>query len=170
MSSRRNFLKFLGIAPVVAMTTKTEAKPAELTLEQAVAEFEKGRLVKLGLPGACCQTGATYLAITHAGLKEEGKSFMGYDSTRAEAVKSWLASALKYANSRTGTLYWRTKPELDCRVTSDGREDWMVYSRFVVSDAYEVFNTVDDLYHTKKVQPHYHMGFGADPHRNMFED
>lgn len=156
MSNRRGFLKLLGLAPaMVATATVADAKPAELTLEQAVAELEKGRVVKQGLLASCCQTGSSYLSITHAGLKEEGKPFLGFTPTRKQAIERWLNTALLYANSNQGTLYWRTRPEVDCREFEGGKCDWMVYSRFVISDGYEVFHTVDDLLHTRRVQPHY---------------
>lgn len=160
-NSRRNFLKFLGLVPAVAVATQVEAKPVEFTIEQAVAELEKGRTVKEGLPTSCCQTGATYLAITHGGIKPEGGPFLGYTPTREAALRMWLTQALLYVSSREGTIYWRCKPEIDCRIRSDGREDWMVYSRFVVSDGYEVFDTVDQLLHTKRVQPTHAGIFGA---------
>ena len=144
MSSRRSFLKFLGLAPAVAVATTVEAKPSkELSLSDAIAQLEKGRVVKEGLLRPFCQTGNQYLAITHGGIKAEGAEFIGFNNTPQEAIRGWLNAALLYAKDRPGTLYWREKPSLDCRIEFGGRPDWMVYSRFVITDNPEIHELLE---------------------------
>lgn len=136
MTTRRNFLALLGIVPAAVSTTAFTKQ--DITLAQAISKLEEGRVVKEGLRGPCCQTGNSYQTFTHGGVKEEGHPVIGFTATREEAIEGWLRTALLYAKDRPGTLYWREKPMIDDRERPDGSHDYMVYSRFVITDNPEV--------------------------------
>lgn len=124
----------------------------EQTLSEAKAEFEKGFKVKMGLPSYRCQTGNTYMVITAGGLKAEGEPMIGWMPTKAQAIKAWLDRCKQYAQSRTGTIYWRELPTLEHREDSLGKSTWEIYCRFAISDQPELFQTVDEMTTSEEFQ------------------
>jgi hypothetical protein len=65
--------------------------------------------------------------------------FAFYFPTAAEAVQAWLHEALRFADGKGRTLYWRDRPELDEMSAMLGlrrrirKEKWAVYSRFWIA-------------------------------------
>jgi len=124
-----------------------------MTLEEAVADLERGRMVVEGKPSALSQTGEPYIALV-SGHSTDGHEGAMHDIvclSRETAIRVWHLKAIAYANNHSGTLYWRSKPKVECdkRVwvkripkeilgtEEDAYEDhmvWSVYSRLLISD------------------------------------
>src|SRR5262245_12362573 len=77
-------------------------------------------------------TGEYYTIITSGGVQREGGA-PEFFPTEAEAIDKWLAAVLAYGESRTGTLYWRTEPELEAGTDQDEGRGYTVYSRLLIS-------------------------------------
>jgi hypothetical protein len=128
-----------------------------MTLDETVAEFEKG--FTLGPEGnyRFAATGEEYVVVCTGGVKPEGECSPVFCGSPELAVVLWLQAAVAYAKLRMVTavsgftLYWRIRPELDgayfLAVDENGRTKlrlsdrkfytrklYRVYSRFLVSD------------------------------------
>jgi len=122
-----------------------------MTLDEAQREIESK--FTLGPEGnhQFSATGEEYAEIVSGGRLEEYK-YPCYCTSIEAAVRLWKEAVEKYTSERTGTLYWRVKPEIDLTfifipVDEKGeynghpefrdsavRPTWRVYSRLLVSD------------------------------------
>ena len=98
-------------------------------LKSAVSSFENGRTVVDGFPSALSQTGEEYTKIVNGAVVSEG-SLCPTSSSPEDAIQAWLTGIVKWAEDKPGTIYWRSRPELES--IGDGR--WKVYSRLLISD------------------------------------
>jgi hypothetical protein len=111
-----------------------------MTLAEAVAEFERGRVVVEGLPSARSQTGEPYEVICAGALspqREGGPAELGLYTSEELAAHWWLESIKLYAANKIGTVYWRIRPSLEEYPISEGDARCMafrVYSRLLISD------------------------------------
>ena len=109
-----------------------------MTLEEAVAEFERGRVIADGLPQPTSQTGEPYEVIYAGsfGPQRYGESAeIGLYTSEELAAKWWLESIKRYASDKHGVVYWRTRPDMTRWVVgATERPMWMVYSRLLISD------------------------------------
>jgi hypothetical protein len=73
------------------------------------------------------------------------KSWFCYCLTPEYAIEMWKVQISDYASSRSGTLFWRVRPEIDhwdCALRGDALNShpveflrvWKVYSRLLISD------------------------------------
>lgn len=86
-------------------------------LQDAISEFEQGKIVKPGTRSIFSPTGEIYFSI-------DTQRF----SRKQDAIQEWFRLAREYASGRKGTLYWRHHPELD-----DDRGGWKVTGRLLIS-------------------------------------
>jgi len=114
-----------------------------MTLEEAVAQFERGRVVVDGFPTTRSQTGEPYEVIysgTLSPTKEGQPDEFGLYATEALAARWWLESIRLYAANKTGTVYWRMRPSLEDFPVGDKIPGlprvkcFRVYSRLLISD------------------------------------
>lgn len=126
-----------------------------MTLDEARKEFESGFTVWPEVGNySIAPTGEPYVEICSGGYKPEGHPCLAVGTSEQSAVYLWLIAAEQYAKGKSGTLYWRSLPEVDSYTyysegifASDaiGRTDkerndfyrhvfWRAYSRFLISD------------------------------------
>lgn len=124
-----------------------------MKLEDATKAFEArfSRIVHDGMmpdQWSLAVTGEPFVAIVPGGIKEEGALFPLFATSAEIAVASWLEAALRYADGKGSTLYWRERPQQEDQdyLPADLPESWnerrdhfrlklyMVYSRFLVTD------------------------------------
>src|SRR5688572_2478199 len=101
-----------------------------MTLEEAIRIIEDRFPCKMGQPAAYSETGEGYVQINSSGPSHEGAHHQIY-STTEEAVGNWLDAVSDYAKDKTGTLYWRVRPEL---IRIPGQNGYSVYSRLLISN------------------------------------
>lgn len=76
--------------------------------------------------------GDRYVTVTSGGVKPEGEPMDAAFHSEDDAIAAWLFQATLWTNGRTGTLYWRQRPEVN--KTSKPRERYSIWSRFMVAD------------------------------------
>jgi len=136
MLNRRILLGCPSLPWLAALSSAPAKSSSDILFGDALKEFERHfKSVVDGLAGPYSQTGEPYIVVTNSGLKEEGE-MSGTCVSKREAVTSWLSHVSKLAASGSAaTLYWREKPVLSCQTyAATGTEEWMVYSRFLISE------------------------------------
>lgn len=133
------------------------------TLADAVADIETRFPVKEGRTDSRSQTGEEYAEVVSGGIKPKGDHFPLYAATPALAITAWHQAVLDYAEGKTGTLFWRCRPELGEVVLVQKGIDlshlspneaatfdtplWRVYSRMLISDLPELTETEARIVH-----------------------
>lgn len=109
-----------------------------MTLEEVVAEFEAAfPAVVDGFPSALSETGEPYTVICSGGPRPESSPVPALYASRSLAIRAWLEAVRAFAKDKTGTLYWRIRPEIDSIETKAAFPSvpfWAVYSRLLISD------------------------------------
>ncbi len=139
MISRRSVMMSGFAVPMFGVN----APAAPMTLESAVTELERGRVVMLGTPSARAQTGEPYVIIRHGMVLAGEGEFAEAAISEAEAVAQWFSLAMRYAAGRPGILYWRTRPEVESHRVIGQPARWTVYSRLLISDKATTRNRVE---------------------------
>lgn len=120
-----------------------------MTLDEAVAELERGFAPEDGPAYSTGPTGEPYVIIVSGGKKTEGESAACLCFTQEKAIELWLDAAKKYVarvrSDRVGLLplFWRVRPEIDSSevhmpdpsqegVPLKPRTVWLVYSRLLI--------------------------------------
>ncbi len=104
----------------------------------AVREFERDRIVLDGYDYGIAPTGEPFIKIVTGEVVAEGED-EPFSSTPEDAIQRWFDGATKWAEDKSGTLYWRVRPSVEC--SYDGR--WKVYSRLLISDKPVIDGVID---------------------------
>ncbi len=104
----------------------------------AVREFERGRIVLDGYDYSIAPIGEPFIKIVTGEVVAEGED-EPFSSTPEDAIQRWFDGATKWAEDKSGTLYWRVRPSVEC--SYDGR--WKVYSRLLISDKPVIDGVID---------------------------
>ena len=104
----------------------------------AVREFERGRIVLDGYDYGVTPTGEPFVKIVTGEVVAEGED-EPFSSTPEDAIQRWFDGVTKWAEDKSGTLYWRIRPSVEC--SYDGR--WKVYSRLLISDKPVIDGVID---------------------------
>lgn len=113
-----------------------------MTLDEAVAELERGRTVSelIGYRRrdgtrnpSRAPNGVRYATVVSGGIKAEGEDLPGAFPSIDEAVDAWAEAARIYALGAT-RIYWRMRPTVE-QLPARGRRPahFFVYSRFAVA-------------------------------------
>lgn len=119
-----------------------------MKLEDAVSDLNRRFSGRAGIPYVACETGDVYVSIGCGGPLTEGEYHPAICGTPEIAVALWHQSVLKYAEDKSGVLYWNCDPEVgDFCLYSDQsfsrdvnvflferRKYYAVYSRLVITD------------------------------------
>lgn len=125
-----------------------------MTLDEAVAEFERGFVVVVtGDAYRRPWAGAPdYATVVAGGVKEQGERHPCMCASPDDAAFVWLMSARAYAAGKGDALVWRERPNLveeyavwrmefnptAQRLVKTKQSDWNVYSRFIVVRAVDL--------------------------------
>lgn len=105
-----------------------------MTIDEAVIEIEKGFKVETGFPSYVSQTGEPYVEIGGGGVLGEGEVRTHFE-TQDLAIAGAIAEFRKYAAGKSGTLYWRIRPECEqVRHLTREKESWAFYMRLLISN------------------------------------
>ncbi len=91
-------------------------------------------VIKQGLPRSYSQTNEPYYTISlsiEVGVFDKAIA-------RIFVENAMIASIMSYTHERTGTLYWRVRPEIESLSVSDDLDQWNGYARLLISDKDEV--------------------------------
>jgi hypothetical protein len=103
---------------------------------------------------AMCPTGERYIVITLDGAKPEGEMSQVFATSERAALSLLFLRLKEYGEGKSGTVYWRTRPEVDCSTaylpdvcsepvfdnqnrpnfTLRPRNLWQGYARILISD------------------------------------
>ena len=103
----------------------------ERLLTAAADCLEVGRNAVEGLPCFLSQTGEEYVVITDGGRKREDQDYAATHESPEMAIMCWLYFAQQFCSERSGTIYWRTRPEI---VDAPDLSGIHIYSRLLISD------------------------------------
>ena len=110
-----------------------------MTLSDALNTIDRKQVD--GLAMVRSQTGEEYTVIVSGGSKPECRRPPVLCLTEELAVKFWLDAFNEFARDKCGTVYWRTRPQLDSwQIKQVGLPDefvetvYVVYSRLLISD------------------------------------
>ena len=148
---RRDFFKISAATPVVAQLWPNVvfSQPNAKEYEKRALEFcESLYPVGPSTDGLRAVTGEPYVVIQvgwerevaeDQWIKKEGDQFdWRYGGpTPEEGLESFKKAFLGYTSGKSGTLYWRQKPELCCNLTirnSYSNAKYTFYARLLVSD------------------------------------
>lgn len=108
-----------------------------MTLDEAIKLVESRFIVGPAGNYSEAPTGEPYVTIVGGGIKEEGELFPCYFLSEAFAIQFWLDAVNKYSEGKSGTLYWRVKPEMMGR-----KKVWLIYSRLLISDKPQIQSAI----------------------------
>lgn len=118
--------------------------PAETYIADIVAGLEERHGVGAPTNTNLAVTGDAYVVVCSGGEKLEAEIWPALCSTPELAAELWADAIVRYAEGRTGLIYWRHEPSIErCQMTvADARQThrvssdrFAVYSRLFIATA-----------------------------------
>ncbi len=124
-------------------------------ISKLVDYMEKRFPVGMSTDGYLSVTGDPYVVLTSGGIKLEGKAINqdALASTEKEACRLFIREFNKFAEGKTGTLYWRNKPhsavissDLSGAVSpfDDGVGRFYIRARFLISNKPSLIKRIEE--------------------------